>query len=773
MIKVVVRHSVFVLVVFSSLVSARAARAQTARVEGTVADVTGGALPGTVVELRSTSTPGVLRTVTDTEGVFAFQAVAPGAYHLEASLAGFRTHTSDVDARAGETHTVEVVLELSAVVESVSVTRTVQSEASVPHAVSVIEGDAVQAFQRRASPAEAFIGTPGMYVENRRNYSLSGGIRFAIRQPLPRFGMRGVQILQDGVPMTMADGTTEPTNIDLASLGRIEVLRGPSSVLYGNSAGGVITLQSEFPTDTRLLVQPDLQWGSYGYAQQGMKVSGSSGRTSYVVSANRLHSDGFRQHSAADVHRGNVVVLTALSARTDVRVVYNIYDLPFGQSASTITLADARTNPTFARPQAFTQGWGESTRQHQGGVTLRHAFGNAGTLTVTGWGTRRRVWNPIPAAVVDLKRGAGGLRSEYSSTLRIGAVPTTWTTGFDLSLQSDRRQEFDNAGVPTGGDRTRIGALHLAQQEKVRSASPFVLVSSRLANRWHLSAGARYDRYRFTAVDQYLSNGDQSGGRTMSAISPMAGLTYLPSAWLNLYANIATAYQTPTTVELSNRPDGQGGFNQDLGPEKLRSVEVGARGAVAPLRGRFEVATYASRVDNALVRFTRADEQAYFRNAGRTTRRGLEALFEWMPTSRLRGRVAYTYQHFVLDRFVAPEGDFSGKPEPGAPPHQLIVGGTYSAAAGLFGSLQYRFIDAYPVNSANTIANWSYRVVDVRLGLDRRLRRVRLRPFVSIDNLFDERYNSSAIVNSLGDRYFEPSPGREIAVGVTIGANLF
>ena len=58
-----------------------------------------------------------------------------------------------------------------------------------------------------------------MFVDNRRNVSLSGGVRFAIRQPLPRFGMRGIQILQDGVPMTMADGTTEPTNIDLATLG--------------------------------------------------------------------------------------------------------------------------------------------------------------------------------------------------------------------------------------------------------------------------------------------------------------------------------------------------------------------------------------------------------------------------------------------------------------------------------------------------------------------------------------------------------------------------
>lgn len=749
------------------------AQPQPALIRGTVADTTGGALPGVTVVLATPARPDTSRTVTDAEGSFAFPGLDPGTYRVDASLPGFRSFTTDLVVSASDPQVLAITLELSPVVESVSVTRTVESEARVPHAVSVIDGNAVQSFQRRASPAEAFIGTPGLFVDNRRNFSLSGGVRLAIRQPLPRFGMRGIQILQDGVPMTMADGTTEPTNIDLATLGRVEVLRGPSSVLYGNSAGGVITLDSEFPVGGRLLLQPDVQWGSFGYNQQGLKASGSAGRVSYVVGATRLHTDGFRLHSRSDVRRGNVVVRAALSTSTDVRLVYNLYDLPFGESASTVTLADARNNPTFARPQAFTQGWGENTTQHQSGVTLRHTFGNGSTVRTTLWGVRRSVWNPIPAAVVDVQRRAGGLRADYSGSLRAGALPLTWTTGFDLSLQHDGRTEFDNAGVPATGGLTRVGAVRLEQTEKVRSASPFLLVSSRLADRWNVSAGLRYDRYRFTAVDRYLRNGDQSGGRAMSAVSPMAGLTYIPTTWLNLYTNVATAYQTPTAVELSNRADGLGGFNDELGPEQLRSYEVGARGALAPLRSRFEFATYVSRVDNALVRFTRPDEQAYFRNAGRTNRRGVEALFEWMPTSRLRGRVAYTYQHFAFARFVAPEGDFSGKVEPGAPPHQLILGGTYTASAGLFSSLQYRFIDAYPVNSTNTIANWSYQIVDLRLGLDRRAGKLRLRPFVSIDNLFNERYNSSAIVNSLGDRYFEPSPGREFAVGLTLGADIF
>jgi iron complex outermembrane recepter protein len=764
------------LVLGSSLVPVLELNAQTpqATLTGMVLDASRGALPGVTVTLAPHPFGTPRSTVTDAAGRYSFEALAAGDYRLQASLSGFGTREALVTLAAGEIRTFDVTLEITPFTETVTVTvtRTEQEQARVPNAVSVIEGDVIQAFTRRASPAETFAGVPGFYVENRRNFSLSGGVRFAIRAPLPRFGMRGVQILQDGIPMTMADGTTEPTNIDMGSLGRVEVLRGPSSVLYGNSAGGVITLQSEFPA-SRLIIQPDVQWGSYGYEQQQLKVAGTTPKVSYLVNANRMETDGFRLHSHAEVRRANLVVRAAPTNTTEIRGVFNVYDLPFGESASTVTLADARDNPTSVRPQAFTQGWGESTTQQQTGLTLQHQITDGHVIRATGWGVWRDVWNPIPAAVVTVDRRAAGFRSEYAGSALPRAVPLTWTTGFDVSLQHDERAEYGNNGVPPGGGLTQEGALRLAQLEEVRSVSPFVHVTAQLGDRWSVTGGARYDRYHFRATDRFLSNGDQSGERTLDAVSPMIGATFVPSSWLNLYSNFATAYQTPTTVELSNRPTDEGGFNDDLGPENLRSFEVGARGAITPWRARFEVASYFSTIDNAIVRFQRADEQAYFRNAGEVTRNGLEVLFEWAPTPRVTGRVSYTFQDFQYGQFVAPEGDFSDNTEPGAPPHQVVIGGTYHAPFGLFTSAQFRFVDAYPVNSTNTIENWAYQVVDLRLGFDRRWNGLRVRPFFSIDNLFNERYNSSAIVNSIGDRFFEPSPWREYAVGLTLGFDRF
>lgn len=749
--------------------------AQTVRatVQGTVHDRTGAVVPGVTMTLTPVQGGTAKIVVTDARGTYEFDGLPTGQYELQAVLTGFGSETVSVTAAEGEARTADITLLMAPLAEVVTVTRSEQNRAAVPNAVAIIQGDQIQAFQRKVSPAEAFAGIPGFFVENRRNFSLSGGVQLAIRAPLPRFGIRGLQIVQDGVPLTMADGTTEPTNMDLGSLGRVEILRGPSSVLYGNSAGGVVSLRTEFPSAGTLAVQPDVQFGSYGYQHQQLKVQGSAGNVSYLVNASHLEVDGFRMHSAAEVQRANIVLRAALSPSTELRGVFNVYELPFGESANTLTLADARNNPRSIRPQAITQGWGESTTQGQGGVSLEHDFGGGHLFRATGWGLWRDVLNPIPFAVIDLGRKASGFRSEYEGSALLSSVPITWTTGVDVSSQGDNRLESKNAGVPAGGGPTRVGAVVIDQREEVLSVGPFVQARAVLGTRWGLTAGARYDYYDFSADDHFLSDGDQSGGRTLDAVSPMVGVTFVASDKLNLYSNFATAYQTPTTVELSNTPTGAGGFNDQLAPENLRSFEVGARGSIDALRLRFEAGTYFSRLENALVQFARPDEAIFFRNAGEASRNGLEALVEWRPTSRVLTRLSYTYQDFQFTRFVAPEGDFSGNNEPGVPPHQLFAAASYDAPFGLHSGVQLRSVDAYPVNNTNTIENWAYQVVDLRFGFDRRWNDLRFRPFVGIDNLFNERYNGSTISNSLGNRFFEPSPGREFYVGLTVGANLF
>ncbi len=749
----------------------------TASVSGTIADESGGVLPGVTVTATTSDTDGdtprVRTVVSGAQGRYEIVDLPSGSYRMRAVLPGFSSDEVTVAVMAGGSTVVDMALAIAPLAETVTVTRTDQDLASVPSSVAVVQRDQIEYAQRKSSLDEALRGIPGLFVQNRRNYGLSGGVGISVRAPQPRFGLRGLAIIQDGIPITTADGTTEPGNVDLGSVGRIDVIRGPSSVLYGNSAGGVINLSTTFDTSRPLTITPDIQFGSHGYNRQQLRLDGGNAGTQFMASVSRFETDGFRDNSAAEITQANVVVRHAVSANTEMRGVFNLLDAPFSESPSFLNESDARNRPTLARNVAAARRWGEGTTQGQGGLTVQHLFGDAQMFRATGWG----MWRNLDAIGVfqniELARTGFGFRSEYLGSTQSGSIGVEWAAGLDVSSQNDDRQEFGQI-PPTvrGGDSTN-GPLRVDQTEDVRSVGPFAQISLSPHDRVRVTAGVRWDYYDFQAGDRKLDDGDQSGDRTMSAVSPSVGVTFAAAPGANIFANVATAYETPTTVELSNTPTGEGGFNQDLNPQDLRSLEVGVRGLIAPARLRYEVAAYVSTVDNALVTFQNPLSQDFFRNAGKSSRDGVELSLDWVPNPSFSARFAYTYQNFTFERFETETSDFSGNIEPGAPPHRVFTGLNYTAPFGLRSGATLRWVDAYTLNNRNTVFNWAHTVVDLRFGFDRTWGNANIRPFLGIDNVFDRRYNSSAIINAFGGRrYYEPSPGREVYVGLTIGAGL-
>ena len=748
--------------------ASEAAAQRAGSIEGTITDDTGAVLPGVTVTATHTQTERSHAVVSDARGEYRITRLEAGSYDVQAILPGFRTNPTSVSVGEGVS-SLDLVLGIAPLVETVTVTRTEQALSAVPQAVTVVGRGTIEAGQRRASLDESLRGIPGLLVQNRRSYTVSGGIGLAIRRPQSRFGIRGLALLQDGIPITTADGTTEPGNVDIGSMGRIDVIRGPSSVLYGNAAGGVINVTTEFSPERRVTFEPDIQFGSYGYNRQQMKVTGREGGTDYLVNVSRLETDGFREQSHAEIRQANIVVRNQLSPATEIRGVFNFYDSPFAGAPSFLTEEQARKTPRMGRDRAVAQNWNEVTTQGQGGVTIEHQFSGGPMLRATGWGVGRDLEATGVGRIIDLGRKGGGFRTEALGETSVGQLPLTWTAGFDLSSQNDDRNEFRLVPneVP-GGDSSR-GDVLVNQQEDVLSLGPFVHAALEVHPRWQINGGVRFDYYDFAADDRKLDDGDQSGTRTMSAASPSVGVTFLAANGLNLYSSLSTAYETPTAQELSNQPSGEGGFNQDLEPEDLSSWEIGVRGLAEPARLRYEFAFYRAKVTNGLVPFERPDGVVFFTNAGETSRNGVEMLVKWVPDSRFTAGFSYTYQDFTFDEFILDGDDFAGNIEPGAPPHQVFAGVTHRAPFGLTSIAQLRWVDEYTVNNANTAFNWAYTVVDLRFALDRRWGDADVRPFIGLDNLFDERYNAWTITNGFGGRYYDPSPGREVYGGVTIG----
>ncbi len=290
------------------------------------------------------------------------------------------------------------------------------------------------------------------------------------------------------------------------------------------------------------------------------------------------------------------------------------------------------------------------------------------------------------------------------------------------------------------------------------------------------SAALRHDRVAFRVLDRFVSstNADDSGERTLQAVTPMFGVSWRVRPLLSVYANVTSAFETPTVTELTNQDNGAAGLNRSLAPQRTSTVEVGMQSVIAG-RARADVSVFRASVRDELVPFDvpNAPGRRAFRNAGRTSRSGVEA----STTMQLRAvetGVAYTYSHFRFDRYAMGTANYAGNPIPGIPKNQLQAFSTVRLG-GLFGTIDMTASSRVSADDAATVYAAGYTTWGLRAGYSAgsgRMQRhgFRFEPVAGIDNVFDRRYASSVVVNATRGRSFEPGTTRRAFVGLRVTA---
>ena len=651
----------------------------------------------------------------------------------------------------------------------VTVTRTTQPLVSAPFAVSVTTRDEIQRGKPGLALDEALVGVPGIQVDNRFNYAL--GERISVRGIGARaqFGVRGVRVMLDGIPMTLADGQTTLNNVDVSGLARVEAIRGPASTLYGNAAGGVLQLESDRGADvTTRSLGGELRavGGSHGMFRTNAAIAGTRPGLDFTAALSRLRFQGFRQWSDARNDHVNVRFARGL-AGGEVSVIANVVDYE-GKNPGGLSRALMAANADTVSPANFTNRTGESGSQAQlGGSWNRRVRGT--NVVVAVHGVQRTIDNPIPGTIVAIDRGAGGARLTLDGTRELGERQARMAGGVEIQVQDDERRNFANAG----GSR---GATTLDQRERVRNAGVFAQTGIDLGSRVALTAGARYDHIAFRADDRFITptNGDDSGERTMSSVSPSVGLSWRVAGGTHVYGNVSTAFETPTTSELANQESGVGGLNPALEPQHVVSMEAGTKGSLARLgvAGSYDVALFSADVRDALIPFQNAAARTYYRNAAETRNRGVEASATLVLPAALGLRMGYTHTDARFVDYSVPSGTgtvvHDGKRVPGVAANRFDA--TLSAQPGpVFADVDARVYSSIPVNDANTERAAGYVLWGVRAGLRAYpIAGMRLTPHVAVQNVFDKEYITAVTVNAFGARFFEPGPRRTFNTGLTL-----
>jgi len=634
-----------------------------------------------------------------------------------------------------------------------------------PAATTVIDEAELSAMPRGVAADEALKLVPGVKVDNQLN---GEKIHLSIRGQglLTERGVRGIKVLLDGLPLNDPTGfAPDLYDIDWATVSRVEVLRGPASALYGGGAsGGILSITTRDGGSEPIGGRMSLTAGSNGF----FKVLGEAGGTTengltYRVSASRSWDDGYRVHSAFDA--------------TNLYTKLGLYDGPrgtitmivagtsyFGENPEGLSIDQVAEDPTQPNPDAEVFNELQDTRRGTVGVVSEWNLAENQTLKLAGYFRHTQYREAVPSTVQHRTYDSPGALLQYTLHSTIGGLPNELSFGVDLDGQEIDEQRRPNLGF------AHEGPLVVSDEEIHQSAwGLWALDRLSLGHDLSLVVGARHDDISNELDDDLQTGGiDLSGDASFAETTGRVGLAWSPRADLGLYVSWGTGFLPPATEELANNPASPGGFNQSLDPATSTGVELGARGELGT-RLSYDVALFTLSTEDDLGRYRTPDRplETFYRNAGDSSREGVETLLTWTPVDPVVVRLAYTYSHFTYDQVTVGTEVYHDTWLPNAPEHQAYLDIAGNLGHGLMAGASAEWVSSWYIDGTNSTSVDGYTLLDARLAYHFHGQGWSGELMLSGCNLTNEAYIAFTEPDPDGNSY-QPAPEREGFLGLSI-----
>ncbi|MEB7923130.1 TonB-dependent receptor PqqU [Atlantibacter hermannii] len=658
------------------------------------------------------------------------------------------------------------------------------SELETPAAVSVVTGDDLRYAAPQINLSENLGSVPGLQILNRQNYAQD--LQLSIRGFGSRstYGVRGIRLYVDGIPATMPDGQGQTSNIDLNSVASVEVLRGPFSALYGNASGGVIDVKTE-TGEAPPTIEASSYYGSFGTWRYGLKASGATGDgtqpgdVNYTVSSTRFTTHGFRDHSDARKNLANAKLGVRIDDVSTLTLLLNSVDIRANDPGG-LSYSEWRDNPRQS-PRGEQYDTRKTIRQTQAGLNYQRALSTSDDLSITAYAGQRETvqYQSIPAGpqrnpthpggVIDLSRHYQGIDSRLTHRDTLWTLPVDVTVGLNYENMSENRKGFENFtldnGVPLYGVK---GDKRRDERNLMWNLDPYLQSSWQLSDALSLDAGVRYSSIWFDANDHYITaaNGDDSGEASYHKWLPAGALKYkVTDAW-NVYLSAGRGFETPTINELSYRSGGQNGLNLALKPSTSDTVELGSKTRIG--NGLFSAALFQTDTDNEIVVDASSGGRTTYKNAGKTRRQGLELSLDQQFAWDWKLKMAWTLLDATYRSNACGATDCNGNRMPGIARNMGYASFGYQPEQGWYAGADVHYMGDIMADDENSAKAPSYTVAGLNTGYKFLYERWALDLFGRVDNLFDKGYVGSVIVNESNGRYYEPAPGRNYGVGMSV-----
>ena len=668
-------------------------------------------------------------------------------------------------------------------------TRSTRRPLEQPLAITEIKGVDLQG-KRGAGIEEALAFVPGVIAQSRAGWS---DVRLVIRG----FGARGagdrsnagtsrgVRVVLDGFPETEPDGRTAFDLIDLSTVHNIEVIRSNASAVWGNAAGGVVSV-STLRNATRPYATLDPTFGSFGFQRWSVSAGAQPGAGEVGGTATWARTDGWRDHSAGERLLVNAAVSVPVGARNRLGVFatggFNRYNIPGPLTASQIEDDPTQANPVYAaRDERRDNSLGRL------GVAYEVHPGDRHELRTTLFVGPKFLQRSERGTFRDFTRYHVGGSAIYRYRSPVGSnAASVLSVGLDEAYQDGAILFYSLAPDGTRGDQLRTN-----KREGANNFGFFVQEELAVGDRWGFSAGARYDDITYYVTD-FLDQ-DLSATRSFTRVSPKVGINFRRTPTHAFYASMGGGVEAPA----GNETDPASTFGQDsvyainplLEPILSTSFELGTKQVAvvgdgqSPWEISYDAAVYYTDVRNEIVPYRGG--RFYF-TAGKAGRAGVE-LGGRVSRGPVAFQAAFTYNHHrYLDYTVdsvhygrpGATADYGGNKVVGVPDWTWSTGLSYalSSLGGTRAQVTWQGGSDYFADDANTITVDGYGILNLGIGIDRPVPLaggLGIRGSLAINNLLDANYIGSAylnpdVVNGVPVAY-EPGLPRSVTVSFSLG----
>lgn len=574
----------------------------------------------------------------------------------------------------------------------------------VPGGVDVIDSEDYK--QHRADNLQdVFYWSPGVFVQPRFGAEES---RVSIRgSGLQRtFHGRGILLMQDGVPLNLADGGFDMQAVEPLSAEYVEVYRGGNALEYGSTTlGGALNFRS-YTGYTASPAQARFSAGSFDTYRAQVSSGDVLDDFDYYGSGSFFSTDGFRNWSEQENERLFTNFGYRINEDLETRV-YVTYVNTRSQLPGTLTKAQLESDPTQANPASLSGRQKRDFELFRLANTTSYRLDDNEHIDVSVFWSYKDLFHPI-FQVLDVVSDDYGMNARYVNENELFGRRNILTLG----LYPTGGRAFDQRHQNIGGNR---GAPTANSIQNSANVAVYGENQHYLLHELALVTGLQWTYAYREYQDRFLGNGDQSDTQDFVGVSPKLGVRWEFSETTQAYANYSRSFEPPSFGELVATSNG---LPLQLDAQTANTVEVGTRGSEIDGVINWDFSYYHAWVEDELFQLRDPTDPSgsatITRNADSTTiHQGIELGLELRPIEDISLRTSYAWNDFRFN------GDpvFGDNRLPGIPEHFIRAELQYQHPMGFYigPNVEWAATRTW-VDLANTLYSDPYALLGVRAG---------------------------------------------------------